>query len=123
MPIALLYMMAALYVVAGLNHFRRPRMYERIIPPIFPARALLNKLAGLVEIVLGAGLCHPQSRPWAAWGIIALLIAVFPANIYMASPKGAPKGIPRWVLWARLPLQGVLIAWAYAYTGPPGLPP
>lgn len=108
--------MAVLYIAAGINHFRVPKMYLRIIPPAFPAPKLLNKLSGLAEIVLGVMLMIPEVSPWAAWGIIALLIAVFPANIYMVTNKKAGSGLPAWVLWARLPLQLVLLYWAYLYT-------
>ncbi len=114
LKLPLLYLMAALYVAAGVNHFVRPRMYERIIPPYLPAPEMLNYAAGAAEVILGVALLFPALRPWAAWGIIALLVAVFPANLYMYQ-QGAP-GIPAWALLLRLPLQGVLIAWAWWYT-------
>ena len=93
-------------------------MYERIIPPRLPAPAVLNSLAGLAEVGLGLALFYPPSRPWAAWGVVALLVAVFPANLYMASAKGPRLGMPPWLLRARLPLQGLLILWAHWYTRP-----
>ncbi|MFD2033740.1 hypothetical protein ACFSKL_03005 [Belliella marina] len=74
----------------------------------------MNKLAGAFEILFGIGLLSELTRHYAAFGIIILLIAVFPANLYMYQ-KGA-KGIPKWVLLLRLPLQFGLIAWAYLYT-------
>ncbi|MGB3779041.1 MAG: MauE/DoxX family redox-associated membrane protein [Tunicatimonas sp.] len=114
LKLVLLYLMAALYVAAGVNHFLRPRMYVRIIPPYLPAPELLNYAAGAAEMVLGVALLFPATRPWAAWGIIALLVAVFPANLYMYQ-QGTP-GIPSWALLLRLPLQGALIAWAWWYT-------
>ena len=114
LKLILLYAMAALYVVAGVNHFLRPRMYERIIPPYLPAPDVLNYAAGVAEVVLGVALLFPATRPYAAWGIIALLIAVFPANLYMYQQGTA--GIPSWALLLRLPLQGALIAWAWWYT-------
>lgn len=107
--------MAALYVLAGLNHFRVPRMYTRIIPPSFPAPQLLNYISGAAEVLLGIGLCIPGVTPLAAWGIIALLIAVFPANVYMLTNAKAGMGMPQWLLWLRLPLQAVLAYWAYQY--------
>ncbi len=110
----LLYIMAALYVVAGVNHFVNPRMYLKIMPPYLPAPAALNYAAGAAEMLLGVMLLFPTVRPLAAWGIIALLIAVFPANLYMYQ-RGF-RGIPRWALLLRLPLQLVLIAWAWWYT-------
>ena len=112
--IILLYIMAALYVAAGVNHFINPRVYLKIMPPYLPAPTVLNYLSGAAEIILGVALLFPTARPWAAWGIIALLVAVFPANLYMYQHN--TFGIPAWVLLARLPLQLVLIAWAWWYT-------
>lgn len=110
-----LYVMAFLYVAAGLNHFRIPRMYERIIPPAFPYPKKLNFIAGAAEILLGTALCIPSLTSFAAMGIIALLIAVFPANVYMLKSKAAATRIPRWALLLRLPVQAVLIVWAFKY--------
>lgn len=111
-----LYLMAALYIIAGLNHFRVPRVYERMIPPAFTAPKALNITSGLTEIVFGILLCMPQTSAFAAWGIIALLIAIFPANVYMLMNKKAGMGVPKWILILRLPLQLVLIWWAWLYT-------
>ena len=108
--------MAAIYVLAGLNHFRVPRLYLHIIPPAFPSPKVLNIVSGLAEFILGVALCIAALSSWAAWGIIALLIAIFPANIYMYSNDRAAFGISKWILLLRLPLQLVLIAWAYLYT-------
>ena len=106
--------MATLYVVAGVNHFINPRMYLKIIPPYLPAPVALNYVAGAAEVILGIALLFPATRSWAAWGVIALLVAVFPANVYMYQQQ--LSGIPAWILLARLPLQLVLIAWAWWYT-------
>lgn len=111
-----LYLMAGIYILAGLNHFRNPRMYVKIIPDYLPAPKQLNILSGLAEILSGILLCIPSLSSYGAWGIIALLIAVFPANLYMLTNKKASFGLPRWVLLIRLPLQLVLIFWAYLYT-------
>ena len=111
-----LYLMAVLYILAGLNHFRKPRLYARMIPPFFPNPKLLNIVSGLAEIVLGILLCIPLVSPYAAVGIIALLIAIFPANVYMYANEKAGLGLPKWALLLRLPLQIGLILWAYAYT-------
>ena len=108
-----LYCMAAIYFIAGCNHFRNPRLYLKIIPPYIPNHKLMNYASGAAEIILGIALCIPQLSNYAAWGIIILLIAIFPANIYMYQ-KGA-KGIPKWALLLRLPMQFALIAWAYVY--------
>lgn len=109
-----LYLMSGLYIFAGVMHFLKPRMFLRIIPPYIPYPKIMNALAGAFEILFGICLLFPLTRQYAAIGIIILLIAVFPANLYMYQ-KGA-KGIPKWALLLRLPLQLALIAWAYLYT-------
>jgi len=121
----LLYIMAPGYIIAGILHFVVPELYVQIVPPIFPAALALVYLSGIAEIAVGIGLLIPRTRQHAAWATIALLLAVFPANIYMAtsgvvvdgmSGGGDPSELVR---WGRLPLQGVLILWAYWYTRPP----
>ncbi|RZJ65292.1 MAG: DoxX family protein [Flavobacterium sp.] len=111
-----LYVMAVLYVGAGFNHFRTPRMYCRIIPSYFPNPKLLNAISGAAEIILGIALCIPVLSHYAAVGIIALLIAIFPANVFMVTHDIAALGLPKWMRLLRLPLQIVLILWAYQYT-------
>lgn len=111
-----LYVMALLYILAGINHFRTPEMYLKIIPSYFSNPKLLNILSGVAEIILGSLLLISATSHFAAWGIIALLVAVFPANLYMYQNKKASFGLPRWVLILRMPLQLVLILWAYQYT-------
>ena len=108
--------MAILYILAGLNHFRNPGMYIKIIPPVFKNPKVINILSGAAEILLGILLTLSFSTHFAAWGIIALLIAVFPANLYMYQNKKASFGLPKWILFVRLPLQIVLIFWAFQYT-------
>jgi len=109
-----LYFMAALYTVAGILHFVLPKVYLRIMPPYIPQPELMVLLSGIAEVGLGVGLLFPQTRPLAAWGLIMLLIAVFPANLFMATSERFAN-LPRWLLWLRLPLQGLLIAWAAKY--------
>lgn len=111
-----LYLMAILYILAGLNHFRKPGMYIKIIPPYFKNPKLLNSISGAAEIILGILLMFPSTSRLAAWGIIALLIAVFPANLFMFQNKKASFNLPKWILFVRLLLQLVLIVWAYRYT-------
>ncbi len=110
-----LVLMAILYTLAGVMHFVKPRMYESIMPPYIPAHRLMVWLSGLAEVVLGIGLLFPITRAWAAWGVVVLLVAVFPANVYMATSLKFQR-IPAWVRWVRLPLQAVLIVWALRYT-------
>jgi uncharacterized membrane protein len=111
-----LYLMAILYILAGFNHFRNPGMYIKIIPPFFKSPKLINAVSGIAEIVLGILLMFSLTTQYAAWGIIALLIAIFPANLYMFQNKKASFNLPKWILFVRLPLQLVLIIWAFQYT-------
>ncbi|GAB3503253.1 DoxX family protein [Spirosoma knui] len=110
-----LYLQAIVYIAAGVNHFLNPKMYLAIMPPYVPAHGLMVTLSGIAEVVLGVGLLFPATRSISAWGLILVLIAVFPANLYMATSSRFRK-FPAWLRWARLPLQGVLIWWAYQYT-------
>jgi uncharacterized membrane protein len=105
-----------LFVVAGINHFVATAFYISIMPPYLPWHRELVYISGVAEVVLGVALWLRRSRTVAAWGLIALLVAVSPANLHMAlHPEQFPT-LPPLGLWLRLPLQGVLIAWAYWYT-------
>lgn len=99
-----------LFILAGINHFRSPEMYRAIMPPYLPWPEQLVALSGAAEVGLGALVLVPQWRRQAGWGLIALLIAVFPANLHMALNSDHYPQIPAWLLWFRLPLQAVLIA-------------
>lgn len=112
------FLLGGVFVLGGLNHFINPALYLKIMPPYLPWHLFLVYLSGLVETALGALLLIPKFTRWAAWGLIALLIAVFPANIHMAINPELYPGISSTALWIRLPLQAVLIAWAYRYTRP-----
>ena len=114
--LVLKYLMSVLYVLAGLNHFRDPNFYLRIMPTFFPWHLFLIYLSGAFEIILGGLLIIPRFTRLAGFGLIALLIAVFPANIHMAINSELYPEISPIALWIRLPIQGVLIAWAYWYT-------
>ena len=106
------YALALLFVGAGILHFVRPETYLRIMPPWLPAPLLLVYVSGAFEILGGLGLLWPRTRRLAGWGLLALLVAVFPANIYMAQIHGQ-LGIPGWLAWARLPLQLPLLWWVW----------
>lgn len=108
--------MAAFYVLAGLNHFRDPEFYLPMMPSWIPAHGAMVALSGVAEVALGLGLLWPVSRPYAAWGVIALLIAVFPANLQMLLDAEKWTDLPRWGLVLRLPLQAALIGWAWTLT-------
>lgn len=110
--------LAVCMVVAGVLHFAQPEPFIRIVPGFLPAPAALVYISGVIEIALGIGLLVPAACPIAAWGLVALFIAVFPANLNMAINHIQIAGIPDawWFQAIRLPFQLVLIAWAYWYT-------
>jgi uncharacterized membrane protein len=117
----LLFVMAAFYCFAGFNHLLNPAFYVAIIPPGLPSPEWLNVASGLAEIVLGVYVLEPRTRVLAAWGIIALLIAVFPANVYVALhnvglPDGAQGTGNALLNWVRLPFQVLFAVWAWWYT-------
>jgi uncharacterized membrane protein len=103
--------LSAFFILAGVNHFRRPRLYERIMPPYLPAHRLLVQLSGGLEILGGAAALAPATREAAGWGLVALLGAVYPANIHMALHPERFPAIPRWAIYARLPAQLPLAGW------------
>ena len=112
------WLLTVFMVAAGVNHFLNPAPYLGMMPDALPAHLALVDLSGVAEILGGLGLILPATRRLAAWGLIALFVAVFPANLNMAInhlPLGATS-VPAWALWARLPLQLVLIWWAYGFT-------
>ncbi len=121
----LLYVMASLYIVAGVTHFIIPEAFAQIVPPMFPYPLALAYLSGVVEIVLGIGVLFSRTRKLAAWGLVALLIAIFPANVYMALSDVTVTGVlgrtldpSPTVRWGRLPVQVILVGWAWWYTRP-----
>ncbi len=114
--IVMKYLLALLFILAGVNHFYDPGFYMRIMPPWLPWPSALHLIAGFFEFVFGVMLLIPRFQRWAAWGLIALLLAVYPANIHMAVNHDQYPGLPMIFHWIRLPLQFVLIAWAWWFT-------
>ncbi len=105
-------------ILGGLNHFLKPEFYLKMMPPYIPAHELMVILSGIAEIGLGLGLMLQRFRRIAAWGTVLLFIAIFPANYYMYSNSELfPEVDPKFLL-LRLPIQLVLLAWAYACTKP-----
>ena len=117
----LLYLLSLQLCVIGFMHLLSPEFFVAIIPPELPNPEWLNVLSGLAEIILGVYLLEPRTRVLAAWGVIALLIAVYPANVYMmlenVGPDGPGTGNPV-ANWVRLPFQFVTGLWAWWYTRP-----
>jgi uncharacterized membrane protein len=121
----LCYVMGALYVLAGVLHFVAPKTFARAVPPEFPRPVALVYLSGIAEVILGIGVTIRATRRQSAWGLVALLVAVFPANVHLATSDVATDAVPEWAegvtrlaVWARLPLQAVLVLWAWWYTRP-----
>jgi uncharacterized membrane protein len=103
--------LALFWILAGTLHFVRPRAYDAIVPgPLRPWARTVTYASGAAEIAGGAAVLHPATRSLARWWLLATLAAVYPANIAMALHPGRRPRIPRWALWARLPLQFVA-AW------------
>jgi uncharacterized membrane protein len=109
------WVLAIFFVIAGTLHFALPALYLRIMPPYLPTPAALVAISGAVEIAGGLGLLLRSTRRAAAIGLAILLVAIFPANWYMATAPIRIAGMPQWALWARLPLQVPLIWWALRY--------
>jgi len=107
--------MAAMYTIAGIFHFIRPKMYMRIMPRYLPAHKILVYISGLIEISLGIGLCFAQTKDLAIYGLVLMLLVFLLVHFYMLSSKKAGAGIPQWLLIVRLPLQFLLIWWAWFY--------
>ena len=114
--------LAAFFALAGTMHFLRPRFYEAMVPPAIASRKQeIVAVSGVAEIAGGAMVLHPASRRLGRWWLLALLVAVFPANLHMAVHPEQVRGldlrkIPRWALWARLPLQPLAMLWVWRAT-------
>lgn len=104
--------------MAGVNHFVHPEFYLPLMPSFLPAPDFLHKFAGVLEAIGGLGLLFPRFQLKAAYLLIAVLMAIFPANIFVALQDGAPMGISPFVAWARLPFQFLFILWAWWSTLP-----
>ena len=113
-----LFGLATFFIYFGIDHFINPDFYLSIMPPSFPLHEEAVYISGFFEIVGGIGVLIPRFRKIAGWGLVALLIAVYPANIYMAiSPEAFPD-IPIEILYFRLVLQFLFFYWAYSVTRP-----
>jgi uncharacterized membrane protein len=114
-------LLAGFFCLAGTMHFVVPRSYEAMMPPSFPRHGEAVVVSGLAEIAGGLAVLPRRSRRFARWWLLALLVAVFPANVHMAVNPEQVRGldldrIPRWALWARLPLQPLAMLWVWRAT-------
>ncbi|HEY8502430.1 MAG TPA: hypothetical protein VIL21_07065 [Solirubrobacterales bacterium] len=114
--------LAAFFAFTGTMHFLRPRFFEAIVPPaIEPQKREAVAVSGAAEVAGAALVLHPASRRLGRWWLLALLVAVFPANVHMAVNPEQIRGLdmrkfPRWALWARLPLQPLAMLWVWQAT-------
>jgi uncharacterized membrane protein len=104
---------ALFFLGAGILHFVKPGAYEPTVPGALPAHREIVYISGVAEIAGGLAILDERSARWAGWWLIALLVAVFPANVNMAVHAERFRAVPEALLWVRLPLQGVLIAWVW----------
>lgn len=107
------YVMGIFYIIVGIKHFQDPSWFVQIVPPILPFKYELVYISGFFEILLGILLMIPKFQSIAAKGLMALLICVYPANIYLAQTNGVALGISPLIAWGRLPFQFVFIGLAY----------
>ena len=113
--------LAGFFAFAGTMHFVIPRSYRAMMPPSLPLHHEAVVVSGLAEIAGGAAIVPRRTRRFARWWLLALLVAVFPANVHMALNPEQVRGldldrVPRWALWARLPLQPLCMLWVWRAT-------
>ncbi|MFY0593888.1 MAG: DoxX family protein [Roseivirga sp.] len=109
-------MMAGMYILAGIPHFWKPKAYLKIMPPYIPYPLTMVYLSGALEIIFGILLVLPETQSIGAWGIIIVLVGVFPANVHMLFTDKRKRLYFTILLWLRLPVQGWLVYWAWLFT-------
>jgi len=110
--------LAAFFIYTGVDHFVNPDFYLSIMPPAFPLHSEAVYISGFFEVLGGICVLIPRLRKLAGWGLVALLVAVYPANIYMAITPEAFPDLPVALLYVRLPFQFIFLYWAYSVTQP-----
>ena len=111
-----LMVMGIFYILVGISHFTSPIWYVQIVPPSLPYKLELVYVSGLFEILFGGMLFFKKTRFLAGWGLILLLIAVYPANIYLAQTNGAAMNTTPLIAWGRLPVQFIFVGLAYLHS-------
>jgi uncharacterized membrane protein len=112
--------LAGFFAFTGTMHFLRPKFFEAIVPAPVPAKEAVA-VSGVAELAGAAAVLHPVTRRFGRWWLLGLLLAVFPANVHMAVNPEQIRGldlrkVPRWALWARLPLQPLAMLWVWRAT-------
>ena len=110
--------LALFFLGAGIMHFVKPRAYEATVPDALPLHTEIVYVSGVAEIAGALALLDRRTAPWGAWWLIALLVAVFPANVNMAVNAERFRAVPEALLWLRLPVQALLIAWVWRVSAP-----
>lgn len=111
-------LLGVFFILAGLNHFRSPDFYINIMPDYIPQHALMVQISGVTEIVAGVMLLIPRWSKWGAWFIVAHLVVFFTVHFWMIQhAEDRYADVPLWLLWARIPLQVLLIVWALWFVG------
>src|SRR5690554_1640680 len=105
------YLMGVLLVLAGMNHFRKPKLYERIIPPYIPAPATVALLSGILEMALGFMIMNKNSQEIAGWGIIIMLLLLLPTHIHMLQNENAALKITKWLRMLQIPMEFAVMYW------------
>jgi uncharacterized membrane protein len=109
-------LLGVVFLTSGVLHFLRPDVYEQIMPGYVPAHHELVLASGAAEIAGAVAVAFPRTRSAAGLWLAAVLVAVFPANVHMALHPGRYPSLPAALLWARLPLQPLLVWWAVGVT-------
>ena len=110
------YLLGVILIIAGVAHFKYPKVYLKIMPPYIPAPQSMVLLSGIIEMILGFMLLNPGTQKIAGWAIIAMLVVFIPVHVYMLQNKKASLKMPTWLLILRFPIQLGLMYWAYQYT-------
>ena len=109
------YLLSLIFIIAGVTHFTKTKLYVKIMPSYLPSHSTLVLLSGIFEMIVGFLLLNPATRSFAAWSMMALLLLFIPIHIHMLQNEKAALKLPKWLLIVRLPLQLGLIYWAYQY--------
>jgi uncharacterized membrane protein len=108
-----LYVISFFFIAVGISHFTHTDFFMPLMPPYIPWHLEMIQLSGICEIFGGLGVLFPSTRRIAGWGLMALLVAVFPANLYTAQHPEVFEGVPTWLIYVRLPIQALLLYWVW----------